>query len=291
MRRAIGHEAATFSLQRERLPGVLLLGMSAPRWVATWKGSYQQFLFLGHAEGWDADHGVAAMLQLRAVSFEILSPLLLLGITIVGATFAAGVFQGGGISIHPEALQPKFDRLNPVTNLKNLFSSRSSVRLLKSLVPAAALSIFAFQKLQGLSAMPAMSVVRLHTMFADTYSLLIDASWILFIWAAVDFAFEWRAWEGRLKMSKQDLRDEYKETEGNPQVRGRIRGLQRQMRRHKLRADVSHATVVITNPTHFAVALEFRLRHHGGAKSSRQGSEPHRGANQERSALGGCTDR
>ncbi len=239
------------------LAGVLLLGFSAPRWVATWKESYQQFLFLGHAGGWEADDGVAAMLQLRAVSSEILSPLLLLGLTIFGSTLAAGVLQGGGVSIHPEALQPKFDRLNPVTNLKNLFSSRSSVRLLKSLIPAVALSIFALQKLRALDAMAAMSVVRLHTMFADAYSLLIDASWILFIWAAMDFMFEWRAWERRLKMSKQDLRDEYKETEGNPQVRGRIRGLQRQMRRHKLRADVSHATVVITNPTHFAVALSF----------------------------------
>lgn len=239
------------------LAGVVLLGTEAPRWVATWKESYQQFLFLGHAPGWEADNGVAAMLQLRAVSLELLSPLLLLGIIIVSATLAAGVLQGGGVSIHPDALQPKFDRLNPVTNLKNLFSSRSSVRLLKSLIPAAALSIFAIQKLHSLDAMAAMSLVRLQTMFADAYSLLIDASWILFIWAAVDFAFEWRAWEHRLKMSKQDLRDEYKETEGNPQVRGRIRGLQRQMRRQKLRADVSHATVVITNPTHFAVALSF----------------------------------
>lgn len=239
------------------LAGVLLLGASAPRWVATWKASYQQFLFLGHGGGWEADNGVAAMLQLRAVSLTILSPLLLLGLTIVGATLAAGVLQGGGVSIHPEALQPKFDRLNPVTNLKNLFSSRSSVRLLKSLIPAAVLSIFAIQKLHSLGGMAAMSLARLHTMFADTYSLLIDASWILFVWAAVDFTFEWRAWERRLKMSKQDMRDEYKETEGNPQVRGRIRGLQRQMRRQKLRADVSHATVVITNPTHFAVALSF----------------------------------
>lgn len=239
------------------LAGVVLLGASAPRWVAAWKESYQQFLFLGHASGWDADNGVAAMLQLRAVSLEMLSPLLPLGIAIVSATLAAGVLQGGGVSIHPDALQPKFDRLNPLTNLKNLASSRSSVRLLKSLIPSAALSTFAIQKIRGLDAMAALSLVRLQTMFADTYSLLIDASLILFLWAAVDFVVEWRAWERRLKMSKQDLRDEYKETEGNPQIRGRIRGLQRQMRRQKLRADVSHATVVITNPTHFAVALSF----------------------------------
>src|SRR4051794_40066238 len=68
------------------LSGVLLLGPYAPRWVATWRESYQQFLFLGQGGGWDADNGVAAMLQLRAVSLDILSPLLPLGLTILGAT-------------------------------------------------------------------------------------------------------------------------------------------------------------------------------------------------------------
>jgi flagellar biosynthetic protein FlhB len=68
---------------------------------------------------------------------------------------------------------------------------------------------------------------------------------------------EWQSRESRLKMSKHDLREEMKETEGSPQIRGRIRGLQRQMRRRKVKADVSKAAVVLTNPTHYAVALGF----------------------------------
>src|SRR4051794_28660382 len=78
------------------LAGVMLLGISTPQWVATWNESYQQFLLLGHSPGWDADNGIAAIIQLRAVSLEILSPLLLLGLTIVSATLAAGILQGGG---------------------------------------------------------------------------------------------------------------------------------------------------------------------------------------------------
>jgi flagellar biosynthetic protein FlhB len=82
-------------------------------------------------------------------------------------------------------------------------------------------------------------------------------AWLLFGWSAIDYLVEWRSRESRLKMSKQDLRDEYKETEGNPQIRGRIRSLQRQMRRRKVKADVSKAAVVLVNPTHYAVALGF----------------------------------
>jgi flagellar biosynthetic protein FlhB len=75
----------------------------------------------------------------------------------------------------------------------------------------------------------------------------------------LDYVVEWRSWEQRLRMSKEDMRKEYKEMEGNPQIRSRIRSIQRQMRRRKLQADVSKASVVITNPTHYAVALEFNF--------------------------------
>ena len=92
---------------------------------------------------------------------------------------------------------------------------------------------------------------------ADIYGLLLAAAWLLFGWAAIDYLVEWRSRESRLKMSREDLREEFKETEGSPQIRSRIRGLQRQMRRRKVKADVSRAAVVLTNPTHYAVALGF----------------------------------
>src|SRR6185437_1158549 len=89
------------------------------------------------------------------------------------------------------------------------------------------------------------------------YRLLLAASGVLLCWSAIDYIIEWRSWERRLRMSREEMRQEYKEMEGNPQIRGRIRSIQRQMRRRKIRADVSRASVVITNPTHYAVALEF----------------------------------
>jgi len=79
----------------------------------------------------------------------------------------------------------------------------------------------------------------------------------LFAWAVVDYVIEWRSRESRLMMSREELKEEFKESEGNPQIRSRIRGLQRQLRRRKVKADVAKAAVVLTNPTHFAVALGF----------------------------------
>jgi flagellar biosynthetic protein FlhB len=108
-------------------------------------------------------------------------------------------------------------------------------------------------------ALPVLSLQQLPLLFESQYRLLLATSGILLCWSALDYVVEWRSWEHRLRMSKEDMRKEYKEMEGNPQIRGRIRSIQRQMRRRKLQADVSKASVVITNPTHYAVALEFNF--------------------------------
>ena len=84
---------------------------------------------------------------------------------------------------------------------------------------------------------------------------------------------EWQSRESRLKMSRQDLRDEYKETEGSPQIRGRIRNLQRQMRRRRVKADVAKAAVVLTNPTHYAVALGFDFATMEAPEAAGQGTQ------------------
>jgi NADP-dependent 3-hydroxy acid dehydrogenase YdfG/type III secretion system FlhB-like substrate exporter len=85
----------------------------------------------------------------------------------------------------------------------------------------------------------------------------VDAAWITVGWSALDYAVEWRSWSQRLKMTKQEIKDEAKESNGNPHTKGRIRNIQRAMRKRRVQADVSKATVVITNPTHYAVALAY----------------------------------
>jgi flagellar biosynthetic protein FlhB len=176
---------------------------------------------------------------------------------VAAGALSVGVLQTGGLNFHAGAVGFKLDRINPVSNVKNLFSLRAAARLAKSLLPASLLAVFAVQRIARQLTVPPFSTARLELLGTDVYGLLVAAAWLLFGWAAIDYLVEWQSRESRLKMSKQDMRDEMKQTEGNPQIRGRIRGLQRQMRRRRVKADVSKAAVVLVNPTHYAVALGF----------------------------------
>jgi flagellar biosynthetic protein FlhB len=236
------------------LAGMVVLGAAAKQFLSGWDEVYARSLMLGmgdmQAEGLD-----------RAV-VRILTPALLpVGLVLAasfGAALLAGMGQSGGLSIHGEALGFKFERLSPVTNLGNIFSMRSLTRMVKSLLPAAIVIALGMKALRELILpMPVMSVARLPETLDACYGLAIKAAWVMVAWSGLDYAVERMAWNKKLRMSKQELRDELKETMGNPQVKGRIRRIQNAMRRRKVKADMSRASVVITNPTHYAVALEF----------------------------------
>jgi len=108
-----------------------------------------------------------------------------------------------------------------------------------------------------LGPMPVMSLARLPATFGVAYGLGVKAAWVMVIWSAIDYAVEYASWSKRLKMSKQEMKDEMKEANGNPHTKGRVRQAQRAMRKRRVKADMRRASVVITNPTHYAVALEF----------------------------------
>jgi len=239
------------------LAGVLVLGQTSPHWASMWSGLVTQTLALGSPAVWQRDQAIETALALRHVAVIVLSPLLVLALAVAGMALLVNVAQGGGVQFSAQALQPKFSRLNPATNVKNTVSLQGASRLLKSLLPAGMIVILAIHKIEDQTNLPPMSIAHLPQMFSSAYDLLLDTAWILVAWSGIDYIVQWRTWEGRMRMSKQEIREEMKETEGSPQVRSRIRGLQRQMRRRKLKADVKRATVVITNPTHYAVALSF----------------------------------
>ena len=149
------------------------------------------------------------------------------------------------------------ERLNPVDNAKHIFSLRSGTRLARSLVPVLALAFCATRAIAAQLRAPAVTIDEYPVLLVSMYNLLLDGAWIFLGWAGIDYLVEWRSREARLRMSKQELRDEFRETEGSPQIKARIRGLRRQMRRRQMKADIARASVVITNPTHYAVALSF----------------------------------
>ena len=238
------------------LAGVLALGLLGSRSMGLWRAAFEGFLVLGTGTKWDPAELGTTLSSIRSLAVAVLSPVaaVLAGVAI--AALATGLVQTGGVALNTNSAF-KFERVNPLANAKNLFSLRAASRLGKSLLPVAFLAAFAVQRVGRELHIPPFSTARLQVLGGDVLALLEASAWLLFAWALIDFILEWRSRESRLKMTRQDLRDELKETEGSPQIRSRIRGLQRQMRRRKVKADVSRAAVVLTNPTHYAVALGF----------------------------------
>jgi flagellar biosynthetic protein FlhB len=239
------------------LAGVIALGALGSRTLLAWRAAFAGFLDLGAPARWEPAEMQPTLYALRRLSLSVLAPLGTVMAVVAMAALAVGILQTGGVNFYAGAIGFKLDRINPVSNIKNLFSLRAASRLAKSVIPASLLAVFAVQRIARQLTIPPFSTARLELLGSDVYGLLVAAAWLLFGWSAIDYLVEWQSRESRLKMSRQDLRDEFKETEGNPQIRSRIRSLQRQMRRRRVKADVSKAAVVLTNPTHYAVALGF----------------------------------
>lgn len=169
----------------------------------------------------------------------------------------------GGVVFAPESLLPKPGRLSPAQKLGQMFSLAGLSAPAKSLLPFAVLLYLGtavlvrdWELLERSSLMPAPVLGQFF--FARAFEIAWKSTLTLLLWAGVDYLLQWQKSERDLRMSKQEVRDEYKETEGHPGIKARIRRLQRQARRRRMLQDAQKATVVITNPTHLAVALEYR---------------------------------
>ncbi len=243
------------------LGGVMAVGALSSRFVSSWGNVYGESLRSAIVGLNGSDRQGGEQLLLVVVRQILLPALLPLGFVLAASfcgALVSGVAQSGGIQIHPAAMELKFAKLNPVTNLGNLFSLRSATRVAKSLVPAAVMVVLGWGALRALMIpMPVMSLLRLPATFSAAYGLALDAAWVTLVWSGLDYAIEWRSWNQRLKMSKQEMREEMRDAMGNPQIKAKVRQIQRAMRKRKVKADMSRASVVITNPTHYAVALEF----------------------------------
>jgi flagellar biosynthetic protein FlhB len=239
------------------LAGVIALGVVSARTLEAWRAALAGFLALGAPGRWEPEMLAPTLIAMRRLTVAVMAPSAAVMAAVAAAALVTGIAENGGLAANAGAIAFKLERINPLANVKNMVSLRGVARLGKSLIPASILAIFAVQRMARELAIPPFSTARLELLGKDVYGLMLAAAWLLFGWSAIDYLVEWQARESRLKMSRQDLRDEFKETEGSPQIRARIRGLQRQMRRRRVKADVSRAAVVVTNPTHYAVALGF----------------------------------
>jgi len=175
-----------------------------------------------------------------------------------------GGLAQGGVVFAPEALIPKVERLSPAKKLEQMFSLTGLSGLLKSLLPFAAIIFIGIAVLRDhWIAIVMASNTSLWTFGRFLLTTLFEVIWksalVLLVWALVDYFLTWRKSESDLRMSRDEMRQETKDSDGNPQIKMRIRRLQRQMRKQLMLRETEKATVVVTNPTHFAVAILYSM--------------------------------
>lgn len=167
-----------------------------------------------------------------------------------------------GFLFTTEVIKPKFSNLNPIKGLKKLFSARSFFELLKSIVKVILIGWVAWSSIQNefINMMKLMDlpVVSVAAYLVDTaLSIAIKICFALLIVSAADYYFQWRKYEKDIRMSKQEIKEEYKQMEGNPEIKSKIKQKQREISMRRMLKEVPLADVVITNPTHYAVAIKY----------------------------------
>lgn len=198
---------------------------------------------------------------LASVAGQALGSLVPLGIALLIAVFLSAALIGGW-SFSFAAAKPKLERISPIKGVKRLFSANSLNELVKALAKFAIVAMIAigwlwhsFGELSGLGREPIGTAV-VHALKICGTSLLVISSGLILI-ALVDVPFQLWQYQKKLRMTKQQVKDEFKETEGRPEVKSRVRALQQQIATRRMMEALPEADVVITNPTHFAVALKY----------------------------------
>jgi flagellar biosynthetic protein FlhB len=204
--------------------------------------------------------------ELSGLVLQSGSMIALLVGPIAMATMIAGVFvhgMQGGWNFSPSALQFNWSRLNPANNAKRFTLVQSGADTLKTMFSVVVIAWLGYRVistvvLDGTRLAWVSPLGAAMSGWDHLESLLWQVAWALGMLAIGDYGLQWYRHMSSLKMSKQEIRDEAKGSEGNPEIKGRIRKIQREMARKRMMSDVPKATVVITNPTHYAIALEYR---------------------------------
>ena len=191
--------------------------------------------------------------------FFTMAPFLII---VAAAAIVSNVLQIGFI-FSPKALEIKFDRLNPAEGIKKMISLRSLMELVKSVLKIIIVGYTAYILVRReFHNFPLLMDGDIHYIFSYigylSLKLIIWTGIVMSVLAAIDFGFQKWQFVKNLRMTRQEIKEEFRQMEGDPLIRSRIKSLQREMSRKRMMADVPKADVVITNPTHLAIALSYK---------------------------------
>lgn len=213
----------------------------------------------GPLQDWSESGVRMLLINMFALVAMVVAPVVL-GSLLAG--LAGNYFQVGFLfTLDP--LKPNFERIDPFAGSKRLFSRRALAEMLKSLLKITIIGYVGYRtvaddlgRFPGLLGEEAPTVVGFLSELVMRLMLWIGLS--MLVLAIADYMYQRWEYDRSLRMTKQQVKEELRQTEGNPEVRQRIRQRQREMARRRMMQDVRKATVVVTNPTHFAVALDYR---------------------------------
>ena len=198
---------------------------------------------------------IGIMILLAKTVLPVMFAILIVGLAI-------NVFQVG-LMISTERLEPKLDNLNPINGFGRIFSKRSLVELAKSIFKIIVIGYFLYLYLKDqIPLLPQFIFFDLGQSLATAADIIFTMAFqvvgVIMVMAVADYAYQqWQTTQD-LMMSKQEVKDEYKQMEGDPQIKGKIKQKQRQMAMQRMMSEVPKADVIITNPTHLAVALSYK---------------------------------
>jgi flagellar biosynthetic protein FlhB len=240
------------------LGGALFVIMLAPGTLRAIEHSLVRFIAAPHEMSAD---GTGLMGVVRATLSEVgLALLMPLGLLVVLALFSG--FVQHGFLFSAEQLVPKLDKISPMAGFKRLFSMKSMVEFIKGLLKLAVvgtvLTLVVMPEISHITDLPTYSIpdlLRYTTGLSG--KVLIAALAVVAVIAGLDMFYQRFAHMQSMRMTKQEIRDEMKQTDGDPMIKSRLRQIRMERARRRMMAEVPKATVVVTNPTHFAVALRY----------------------------------
>jgi flagellar biosynthesis protein FlhB len=204
--------------------------------------------------------------------------LLVLPLIIFVVAAAAGTLLQTGLIFATEKLGFDLSRISPMGGLKRMFSMKSGIELLKSIAKIAAVAAVA-----GWMAMPSMGALDYmirepieampHELYKMMLKLLIGVLGLVTVMAMFDYAYQRFSFMKSMRMSKQEVKEESKQSEGDPIIKARLRAIRMNRARKRMMAAVPKASVVVTNPTHFAVALSYEMGASGAPKVVAKGAD------------------
>lgn len=228
-----------------------------------------------------ATYDELSMTYVTENSYDAVIAVLKMGIPIMVGIMIIGIFANlvqVGIMFTPKAMKVKWSRVSPTQGFKRIFSPKLIVEMFKTILKMVIIGIIAYFSLKEIiNDSSTFIVLNINDSLSKTFNIILSLGFNILIGiiaiAIADYIFQWFEYEKKMKMSKQDIKEEVKKAEGDPLVKSQIKNKQNKIARMRMMQEVPKADVIITNPTHFAIAIKYDISENSAPKVIAKGKD------------------